>query len=53
MSGSDKIESLSEDAFDPWEVIQASFGQWGPNGQRVMLTRLFDWYHAQPASTVS
>jgi hypothetical protein len=34
-------------ALDEWSSIRRLFGEWVPGGERVMLTRLYEWYHAR------
>jgi hypothetical protein len=35
-------------ALEHWQDICRLFEEWVPGGERVMLTRLHDWYHRQP-----
>lgn len=34
---------------EPLSALYRLLNEWVPDGERVMLTRLFEWYHAQPA----
>jgi hypothetical protein len=34
---------------EPLTALYRLLDEWVPDGERVMLTRLFEWYHAQPA----
>jgi len=34
-------------AIDHWVAIYHLFDEWVPEGERVMLTRLYEWYHSQ------
>ncbi len=41
-----------EQASDHWLEIHRLFDEWVPGGERVMLTRLYEWYHAQTGKHV-
>ena len=43
----EKDRANSERALDHWHEIERLFDEWAPGGERVMLTRLYDWYHSQ------
>jgi hypothetical protein len=48
-TGSPRKDKLNrEQALDRWGQIGELFEEWVPGGERVMLTKLHDWYHAQP-----
>jgi hypothetical protein len=42
-----KGEANRKKAIGEWGAIQRQFGEWVPGGERVMLTRLYEWYHTQ------
>jgi hypothetical protein len=42
-----KDEANRKKAIGEWGAIQRLFGEWVPGGERVMLTRLYDLYHAR------
>jgi hypothetical protein len=42
-----KDEANRKTALDHWRAIHRLFDEWVPGGERVMLTRLYEWYHAQ------
>jgi hypothetical protein len=43
-----KDESNRKEALKHWREIHRLFDEWVPGGERVMLTKLHDWYHSQP-----
>jgi hypothetical protein len=48
-SGSpEKDRANRKAALDHWGEIGDLFDEWVPGGERVILTRLHDWYHSQP-----
>jgi hypothetical protein len=46
-----KDEANRKKALGEWASIQRLFGEWVPGGERVMLTRLYEWYRAQAGGT--
>jgi hypothetical protein len=42
-----QVDGLPGEAWAPWRALRASFDRWVPGGERVMLTRLYEWYHSQ------
>lgn len=40
-----KVESNRSEALGHWGEINDLFEEWIPGGERVMLTKLYDWYH--------
>ena len=45
---SPETDELNRDeALNHWNDIELLFDEWTPDGERVMLTKLYDWYHAQ------
>ena len=45
----DQEDPTRDEALDHWDAIGKLFGKKAPNGERLMLTQLYDWYHAQLA----
>ena len=43
-----QVEKLPDKAWTVWRKFDDLFDEWVPGGERVMLTQLHDWYHAQP-----
>lgn len=41
-------EAQRVQALDHWHGVREAFSEWVPDGERVMLTQLYDWYHSQP-----
>lgn len=44
----ERDEANREEALNHWGAIHRLFDEWVPGGERVMLTRLHEWYHTQP-----
>jgi len=44
---SQQVDKLPIKAWSTWRILNTSFERWVPDGERVMLTRLHEWYHAQ------
>jgi Domain of unknown function (DUF4375) len=42
-----QVAELPKEAFDSWSEISDLFDEVVPGGERVLLTQLYDWYHAQ------
>jgi hypothetical protein len=43
-----KDRSNRDKALANWQEIERLFSEWVPGGERVMLTKLHEWYHSQP-----
>jgi hypothetical protein len=43
-----KDEGNRKKALGHWREIHRLFDEWVPGGERVMLTKLHDWYRSQP-----
>lgn len=46
----DKDASNRKEALSHWRAIGDLFEEWDSQGERVMLLRLYEWYHAQQST---
>jgi hypothetical protein len=46
-----KDERNRKEALSHWREIHRLFDEWVPGGERVMLTKLHNWYHSQRENT--